>query len=265
MTTQPFISFITVTFQAEAVLPPTLDRFLEQSDTSFECLVIDGASTDATLDLIKQYEALFAQKGIPFRWISEPDEGLYYAMNKGLALAQGLYVWFMNAGDRLHGTDTVERLKVELSSMNARKTPNTWPDFIHGETMIVDERYNVLGPRRLKAPENLTWKHFRKGMLVCHQAMLVKRNLAPTYDVRYMYSADVDWSIRSLKASTLIHHTPLVLCDFQHGGITSKQMKASLKERFRIMSNHYGLTTTLLLHTWFILRAGWFKLRHGWL
>lgn len=269
MITQPLISFITITYQADAVLSPTLDRLLEQTDTSFECLVIDGSSTDGTLALIKAYEEKFTQRAIPFTWISEPDEGLYDAMNKGLALANGVYVWYMNAGDRLGSVDTIQALKNALSSSKtAKKTGEAsrrLPDFIYGETMVVDQQYKVLGPRRLHAPEHLTWKHFKWGMLVCHQAMLVKRSLAPSFDRRYHYSADFDWAIRCLKQATVIHNSKLVLCDFLYGGLTTNKMKSSLKERFFIMKNHYGLFSTLLLHGWFVIRAAWFRLSHGWM
>ena len=269
MVTQPLISFITVTYQAEAVLPPTLDRLLEQTDLSFECLVIDGGSTDGTLALIKDYEAKFAGCGVTFTWISEPDKGLYHAMNKGLAMAQGVYVWFMNAGDRLAGKGTIQRIKAGLTpvatSQASFDSAMTLPDFIYGETTVVDDGYNVVGARRLKAPAHLTWKQFKWGMLVCHQAMVVKRSLAPAFDLHYRYSSDFDWAIRCLKQATSIHNTNLVLCDFLHGGLTTNKMKSSLKERFVVMTNHYGLLSTLTLHGWFIIRAGWFKVRHGWL
>lgn len=269
MVTQPLISFITVTYQAETVLSPTLDRLLEQTDTSFECLVIDGASTDGTCALIKEYESIFSSKGLSFKWISEPDAGLYHAMNKGIALAEGTYLWFLNAGDRLADKNTLQSLKERLAQKGKEAgltdSSSYQPDFIYGETTIIDEGYGIIGARRLKAPENLTWKQFKWGMLVCHQAMLVKRSIAPSFDLRYRFSSDFDWAIHCMQRATQIYNSGMILCEFLQGGLSTNSMKASLKERFSIMSNHYGLLSTLLLHGWFIIRAGWFKLRHGWL
>lgn len=269
MSASPLFSIITVTYQAETTLPVTVNRFLEQEETNYEYIFIDGGSTDGTLALIESAVIRFKKKGIVARWISEQDHGLYDAMNKGLSLATGTYVWFMNAGDCLAETHTLLKLVSFLHSTFPNNPSNVdnqglFPDFLYGETLIVDEHYNVLGPRRLKAPAVLTWKKFQWGMLVCHQSMIVRRTIAQPFNIHYKYSADFDWAIRCMKASSLICNTGLVLTHFQTGGLTDKRMKASLKERFSIMADNYGWASTLLLHTWFIVRAGWFKLIHGW-
>ena len=73
------------------------------------------------------------------------------------------------------------------------------PDILYGETAIVDNNGNFLHMRRLKAPENLTWKSFKQGMLVCHQAFIVKRELFEPYDLQYRFSSDFDWAVRMMK------------------------------------------------------------------
>lgn len=270
MSTSPLFSIITVTYQAEAMLPVTVNRFLEQEETDYEYIFVDGGSTDGTVEQIKNAVARFNEKGITARWISERDHGLYDAMNKGLSMATGTYVWFMNAGDRLAEPSTLSNL-VSFLHTNVPKDqskpdkPAEYPDFLYGETLIVDEHYTVLGPRRLKAPAVLTWKKFKWGMLVCHQSMIVRRSIAHPFNLHYMYSADFDWAIRCMKASTRISNTGLVLTHFQTGGLTDKRMKASLKERYSIMTDNYGWLSTLSLHAWFIVRAAWFKLFHGWM
>lgn len=268
MTQRPLISFITVTYQAMSVLEPTLDRFLDQTTGGFECLIIDGGSNDGTLDIMTTYAPRFAEKGIDLRWISEPDHGLYDAMNKGMAMAKGHYIWFMNAGDRLAGNDTVQQVHQSIQTANNNRTAlpaDELPDFIHGETLVVDQHYNKLGFRRLKAPKDLQWKHFKWGMLVCHQAMLIKQEMATPFNLHYKYSSDYDWAIRCLKTSKKTLKIDQVVCEFMDGGLTKKKMKASLKERYRIMVYHYGWLSTSLLHLWFVVRAAWFKLRHGWI
>ncbi|MDD4921478.1 MAG: glycosyltransferase family 2 protein [Bacteroidales bacterium] len=263
---EPRISIITITFQAETYLKRTLDSVLGQSYTNMEYIIVDGASKDGTISMIKEYEALFKLRSISFRWVSEPDKGIYDAMNKGLQLATGDYVWFMNAGDKIPDSnslhDIFENLSAHFTGQNGQQD---FPDFIYGETDIVNEQGQILGHRRLKAPEVLNWKSFRMGMLVCHQSMLVKRSLAPMFDLQYKYSADFDWTIRCLRKAKSIHNTHLILADFLDGGVSKKKMKASLKERFHIMVRNYGLTGTILRHCWFACRAAWFKLFHGWI
>lgn len=252
------VSIITITFNPGELLDRTAQSIIGQSCTDFEWLIIDGKSSDNTIDRIKQYLPL-VEKSISIRWISETDKGIYDAMNKGLQLAAGDYVWFVNAGDTIASITTLESIIKSIS------TEKTEPDFIYGETLIVDSNGEVMGERRLKAPKKLNWKSFRMGMLVCHQSMLVKRSLAPEYDLAYHYSSDFEWTIRCLKQARCIHNTGLVLSHFLDGGVSKQKMKASLKERFNIMVHYYGWLPTVLRHLWFVCRAAWFKLVHGWI
>jgi glycosyltransferase involved in cell wall biosynthesis len=262
---KPLISIITITFQAEAVLKRTIDSILAQDFKNYEYLIVDGHSTDKTLSIVKKYQPIFHEKGISFRWITEPDNGIYDAMNKAIHLAEGDYLWFINAGDKIATSETVMTIWKNLLISGPEKKDIDLPDFIYGETLIVDEQGNIMGERRLKAPEKLNWKSFRMGMLVCHQAMLVKRTIAPDYNLRYRYSGDFDWAIRCLRKSRNIHNTHIVLAHFLDGGVSKKKMRASLKERFHIMCKNYGFIPTTLRHLWFVCRAAWFKLQHGWI
>lgn len=246
----PVFSIITVTYNASRWLERTLLSVLSQSYASIEYLIIDGGSTDGTVDLIKQYAS-----GIAY-WISEPDEGLYDAMNKGLRRATGDYVWFINAGDTIYTADTVQKIVASL------KKDVSLPDVLYGETALVDAEGRSLGMRRLKAPARLTWKSFRMGMLVCHQSFLVKRELAPLYDTAYRWVADYDWCIRCLQKARTVRPTRLILSNFLEEGLSSVNRKASLKERYRVMCRYYGRLSTGLLHGWFALRfyaAKWIK------
>lgn len=250
MNKQPKFTIITITYNASRWLERTVLSVLSQSYPNIEYMIIDGASTDGTVDIIKQYAS-----GISY-WISEPDKGLYDAMNKGLKQATGDYVWFVNAGDTLYTSDTVQRIVVSL------KKKVSLPDVIYGETAIVDAHGKSLGMRRLKAPAKLTWKSFRMGMLVCHQSFIAKREIAPLYDTHYRLVADYDWCIQCLKRAGKIHNTHLVLSNFLEEGLSSVQRKASLKERYEVMCKYYGKPVTCLLHGWFAVRfytAKWLK------
>jgi glycosyltransferase involved in cell wall biosynthesis len=254
-----FVTIITITYNAEASLERTLQSILDQDSSDFDFLLIDGKSTDRTLEEAHRYHPLLAKKGISFRWISEPDHGIYDAMNKGLKLATGEFVWFVNAGDSLASPTVLSSIIRKFSASKIK------PDFIYGETMIVNSSGEVMGSRRLKAPEVLTWKSFNMGMLVCHQSMLIRRELAKEYDTTYKYSADYEWAIRCLQSAKYIYNTHLVLSHFLDGGLSKQKMKASLKERFAIMVKYYGWCPTVLRHIWFVIRAAWFRLLHGWI
>ena len=235
-------SIITVTYNAEKVLERTIRSVLSQTYSQVEYIVVDGNSSDKTKEIIEQYA-----DGISCR-ISEPDRGLYDAMNKGLRLATGDYVWFLNAGDTLHSKTTVEEV------VRGIPPATNLPDIIYGETSLVDMGEQFVAPRRLKAPKVLTWRSFSMGMMVCHQSFIAKRSLAPAYNLRYPLVADFDWCIRCLKQAAYVHNAHLILSDFLTEGLSSQKRKASLKERFRIMSYYYGLLPTVFCHVWFALR-----------
>lgn len=233
-------TIITCTYNAAATLERTIRSVDTQTYPCIEHLIIDGASKDGTLEI--------AATSKRARVISEPDKGLYDAMNKGIRMATGDYIIFLNAGDKFHTDDTLEKVSAMIKDN---------PDVIYGETALVDNDGEFKRMRRLQAPENLSWKSFKKGMLVCHQSFWVKRELAARtpYDLTYRYSADIDWCIRIMKQSTVLFNTHETLIDYLEEGMTTKNRKASLEERFRIMCCHYGIASTVLYHIYFIFRA----------
>ena len=238
----PLFSIITVTYHAESVLEETILSVVSQTYHNIEYIIVDGASKDRTLSIVNKYRDKIQAV------VSEPDKGLYDAMNKGLKMAKGEYVCFLNAGDTFHEDDTLQLIVHQLNKSNVL------PDVIYGETALVDAQRHFVRMRRLQTPDTLNWKSFHQGMLVCHQAFIAKRALAETYDLNYRFSADFDWCIRVMKKASLLHNTRLTLIDYLDEGMTTKNRKASLKERFRIMAKHYGYISTVLHHIWFVLR-----------
>lgn len=238
----PLFSIITVTYHAESVLEETILSVVSQTYHNIEYIIVDGASKDRTLSIVNKYRDKIQAV------VSEPDKGLYDAMNKGLKMAKGEYVCFLNAGDTFHEDDTLQLIVHQLNKSNVL------PDVIYGETALVDAQRHFVRMRRLQTPDTLNWKSFRQGMLVCHQAFIAKRALAETYDLNYRFSADFDWCIRVMKKASLLHNTRLTLIDYLDEGMTTKNRKASLKERFWIMAKHYGYISTVLHHIWFVLR-----------
>ena len=239
----PKFSIITVTYNAGKVLEDTIQSVIFQTYRNIEYILVDGGSKDNTLQIVSKYRNHISKV------VSEPDQGLYDAMNKGIRLATGDYLCFLNAGDELHENETLQKMVHSLHTQER-------PDVIYGETAIVDNQGHFLHMRRLSAPEQLNWKSFKQGMLVCHQAFFARRELAIhyLYDLQYRFSADFDWCIRIMKQAKYLHNTRLTLIDYQKEGMTTQNHKASLKERFRIMVKHYGWISTVLHHGWFVIR-----------
>jgi glycosyltransferase involved in cell wall biosynthesis len=246
MNPSPKISVITVVYNDKDHIGKTIESVLGQTYPHIEYIIVDGKSTDGTLEVIYHY------KGVS-RLISEPDSGLYDAMNKGLRAATGDYVWFLNSGDQVYAFDTVQKVVEGLKDL---------PDIIYGGTMIIDEQQNEIGDRRLKPPDPLTWRSFRQGMIVCHQSIVVKRELAPEYNLEYSISADIDWVIKAARQASDIYNANRILSRFLEGGLSGNNIRKGLKERFRIMTRYYGLIPTILRHFLFGIRLTNFYLKH---
>ena len=208
----PLFSIITVTYHAESVLEETILSVVSQTYHNIEYIIVDGASKDRTLSIVNKYRDKIQAV------VSEPDKGLYDAMNKGLKMGKGEYVCFLNAGDTFHEDDTLQLIVHQLNKSNVL------PDVIYGETALVDAQRHFVRMRRLQTPDTLNWKSFRQGMLVCHQAFIAKRALAETYDLNYRFSADFDWCIRVMKKASLLHNTRLTLIDYLDEGMTTKKI-----------------------------------------
>ena len=243
MSLQPKFSIITITFNAAPVIGPTLQSVLAQSYRNYEYILVDGASKDDTVAIAKA-------SGIEFAHIvSEPDKGLYDAMNKGMRLATGDYLCFLNAGDAFHSHDTLERIVAAMAH------EEQLPDVLYGETAEVNNERQFVRMRRLQAPARLTWKSFKQGMLVCHQAFYARRDIAPEYNLEYRLSADVDWCIKVMKRAKKMVNVQLTVVDYLQNGLSLQNHRASLIERFKVMCSHYGVLSTAAHHLWFVLRA----------
>ena len=232
------ISIITVVFNGEAFIEKTINSVLSQTYLGIEYIIIDGASTDKTLEIVKRYNA-----GIT-KIISEKDYGIYDAMNKGLKAATGDYVLFLNAGDELYSNETLAKV-FEIS-------PDA--DVFYGNTEVLNEKGEQMGDRRLAPPLQLTWKSLKYGMCVSHQSFIAKRALCDPYNLEYKISSDIDWVINVLKRSEKIVNTYMYISKFLEGGASDKRRTQALLERFKIMVKHYGFFQTLTNHFYIALR-----------
>jgi len=264
-----FVSIVTVTYNPGELLEPTMRSVAEQVGVQIDYVVVDGASKDGTAERLRSFgkriEEIEADGGqdernqLTYRWVSEPDRGLYDAMNKGLAMATGNYVLFLNAGD------TLAHPRVLADLWSERKGAAVY----YGQAMVVESMGGrELGLRKPLPPQHLNWRSLRFGMVVSHQAFVIKRERALPYDLQYRICADIDWMIRCLRAldpgalgpevvsskALGVHFADRVLVHFLDGGLSSQRRKAAWKERFLIMSRHYGPLNNLLNHGWIVLR-----------
>ncbi|HYK77637.1 MAG TPA: glycosyltransferase family 2 protein [Daejeonella sp.] len=244
---QPKLSVITVVYNNVRDIERSILSVLNQTYQPIEYLVIDGGSTDGTLEIISQYKERLAVL------VSEPDAGIYDAMNKGLDLATGDYVLFMNSGDEIYDAETVA--KVFATEPDA--------DIYYGETEMFNEQWQSLGRRRHQIPETFTWKSFKYGMSISHQAIYLKRSLVEPYDLSYKLSADIDWIIKAAKKAKKIVNTRQYVAKYLVGGMSKAKHRQSLVERFNIFSKHYGLLPNILNHGYIALKLAFYYLRHG--
>ncbi len=242
----PKLSVITIVYNNVKDIERTMLSVLNQTHANVEYILIDGASTDGTLEVIKKHKSRIATL------ISEKDDGIYDAMNKGLALATGDYVLFMNSGDEIYDTTTVE--KIFATSPNA--------DIYYGETEMYDEDWKSLGQRRHKTPQSFTWESFKYGMNISHQAIYVKRSLTEPYNLKYKYSADIDWIIKIAKKAKFIVNTKMYVAKYLVGGMSKLKHRESLKERFKIFSHYYGFLANVINHLVIALNLGFYFLKH---
>ena len=246
------ISIITITYNAETVLEKTMLSVLNQTDSHYEYILIDGNSTDGTIDLIKKYEIKIKNKEYSiqydsFRWMSECDAGLYDAMNKGIDMATGDFLWFMNAGDKIFSPTTLEIIQKAMQQ-------NPEADIFYGQSLMIDENDQPLGERHKIAPKKLTKNCLLNGLVVCHQSIIVRKNIVSHYDLQFKISADYDWVVKVLAQSKQNVYIDDYLSKFMIAGLSSVQRKKSWEERYFIMKKHFGFLRTLWAHTKIILK-----------
>ena len=215
---------------------------LAQTCKEYEYIIVDGGSKDGTVEIIKRLEPEFEGR---LSWKSEPDKGLYDAMNKGIQRAKGDFVWFINAGDEIYAQDT-------LAHIVAAATDDS--DIVYGKACIVNAEGLKVSEHHKPTPPDLQRKHLLNGLVVCHQAILVRRSIADKYNTDYRICADYDWVVRAVTTSRKNAYLDEYVCKFLTEGVSQKQRKRAWKERFHIMRAHFGILPTLWAHFLIVLK-----------
>ena len=230
---KPTLSVITIVRNAARELALTISSVRGQSYEGIEYIVIDGASTDGTSDVINDHAGM-----VDFL-ISEPDLGIYDAMNKGLAKATGEWVIFMNAGDTFAGNDTVSKVFAhDLAGYGV----------VYGDTLAAYSQGQVL--KRAGHASKLG-----RGMIFFHQAAFVRTGLARErgFDLQYTLGADYDMILRLFTAGCAFHYLPLPVAVVDVTGVSNRRMVRSARDHFAIAAKYRRLTPAdRMYHTGFI-------------
>lgn len=235
------LSIITVTRNNLEGLKQTEASIKAQSFEGYEWIVIDGASTDGTKDYLKDIDA---------RTISEPDNGIYDAMNKGIDRAKGFFLIFMNAGDCFADEHTL------LNIVSYIEDVQETPEFIYGDALEdigADESvYKTARP----------YTKIKSGMFTHHQAMLYRSDKLKTlrYDQAYKIAADYKFTLQYLQDCTTVLYAPFPICIFARGGLSQQNATQGRNEQFTIRKElktvpaYINLIIKLLQHSNMTLR-----------
>ncbi|DAB34822.1 MAG TPA: glycosyl transferase [Sulfurospirillum sp. UBA12182] len=224
---KPLISIITVVYNGEQFLDETIQSVINQTYDNFEYIIIDGGSTDGTIDIIKKYE-----ERIDY-WVSERDGGIYDAMNKGIDVASGEWINFMNASDVFYSAETLEYIfnKTHLNNYSV----------IAGCYTLKDSDKIYFAQQKLQI--------IKFGeLLSCHQALFFnKTNMRDDiyYDLRFPVNSDNDIMMRVIKKNYKIYFSNTIVSVFETRGISSRVKKKLIPEKYRIINKNFGFLGVL--------------------
>ncbi|WP_432772783.1 glycosyltransferase family 2 protein [Francisella salimarina] len=223
---KPIITIITVVFNGEKYLEETINSVISQTYENIEYIVIDGGSTDGTVDIIKKYDSQIDC------WVSEHDEGIYDAMNKGIGLATGDWVNFMNAGDLFYNENILESIHSKLKGI-----------FNYGHTLQFDSTGHT---KEVLASDKLR----KRRMPYCHQSLFVsgaylKRNM---YDLSYKIASDYNQYITAKYRGEKFNLLNICICKFRVGGISQqKKYQSQMSKEYYNSLRHYDSFSALFI------------------
>jgi glycosyltransferase involved in cell wall biosynthesis len=216
---QPKVSIITVCFQAAPVLEKTILSVIGQTYGRKEYLVIDGGSDDGTAHILRKYAHAIDQV------VSEKDAGIYDAMNKGVRLATGDYILFLNADDTFASPEALTQM-LKLADPSSA--------LIYGDHIAI---YQTLQKIKKAQPLENIWKH----MCFSHQALLTKREilLRHPFDLRYKVASDFHFIFTCYQSGYQFEHVPVQVVRFGMGGVSDQQVLRGYRENYQIVRQHH--------------------------
>jgi glycosyltransferase involved in cell wall biosynthesis len=222
---------VTICYNNRDGVKKTLDSFLQQTFQDYEVIVVDGQSTDGTLELLEEYKTLFEEQQIPFSYLSETDSGRYDAMNKGIARAKGEWICFMNSGDVLADADVLEEIF-------DRRLPHD-DNYRNVDILYGDNQRSYQGILEYhKAGQNLDY--IKKGLPFSHQSVFTRTELFTErpYDKRFQLSGDYEWFLNAYQENRRFCYIPVCVSIFDMDGVSSRKQYENYKEVLTIRKIH---------------------------
>lgn len=222
------ISVITVCFQAERTIAKTIESVKYQTYQDIEYIIVDGGSSDGTMAVIEETLGDY-----PKKIISEPDRGIYDAMNKGIHLAEGEYIHFLNAGDTYHDIRVIERTVSQIEKTGA--------DIVYGD--IVYLYPDGSRERRNYGSKCSRQVYYLTGDCINHQAMFAKRSLfeVDLFDIGLKICADRDWMMKKSKKKAVFYAMKFPVCIYSYDGVSVLHKDAYNREAALCIRKYFPL------------------------
>ena len=225
----PKISIVSVVFNAERTIEKTIQSVVALEYPLVEYIIVDGGSSDRTLEIIDRYRESISHI------ISEPDDGIYDAMNKGLRLATGEFVWFLNAGDVAASAHCLDEI-IESDPL---------PDFFYSDTVLINPSGSLFKIRY--APDSMSLDQMTLGMAVSHQSFIPRTHLVELYDTELRLIADQKWIVSILRKAKRGYRLRVPLAQYLLGGVTHQRFIGCTLEKIRYTNTEFGLSYALIL------------------
>lgn len=254
--TQIKISLIIATWISGSTIDDTLSSILEQKYGNTEVIVIDGKSTDNTLDIVREYEGRFGGR---LKWISEPDRGLYDAMNKGIAMATGDVVGILNSDDFYTSDDVLERVAREIDGVDA----------VYGDIHFVNPDNLTKCVRYYSSRSFRRWQ-MRLGFMPAHPSFYCRRHVYQSlgaFDLQFKVAADFEQLLRLIYVNRIsTKYIPMDFVTMRTGGASTSGLqshKAILRDHLRAYRKHHiraNIATESIRYAYRIIQAVMYKL-----
>lgn len=219
----PIISIITVVYNGEETIKSTIESIIEQKNEDIEYIVINGNSSDKTGKILQDLS-----EHIDI-CITEKDNGIYDAMNKGLDLASGKFIWFINSGDQIGDNKIIKDL---ISTITDRT------QYIYSGVKLINKQGETI--KTVHAPNKITTKLISKGMCISHQSFIIKKTLTNHYDLTYKLIADQKWIMQCISKSTVPgEHFPRPLSKYLLGGLSDQNQTKCVVEKIKMIKKDY--------------------------
>ncbi len=226
----PLLSIITVTLNNLNALKHTIKSISAQTYKNFEHIVIDGGSSDGTIQYLQ------TQREATINWISEPDEGIYDAMNKGIKHAKGDWIIYMNAGDTFYNENTIYNVFFQNSYIDI--------NILYGNTIYKNSNETVYSPKVLN-------RYYFYSNTLCHQSIFTRKDTfikTGLFNTNYNYIADREWLLRSIKAKIRFQYLDKVISKWDTEGSCSTNIIKFRKEIHIMRSQNFNIFEMLLLY-----------------